>query len=225
MEQATKRLTRSRRERVFGGICGGLAAYLGWDVVLVRVAWVGLTVLSGGSGIILYLLAWLIIPLDALTVSTDEAVSRKPPRSDARIVLGVLVVIIGVLALSSSLLPWFWNISRFRIIGPVVLIVLGVVLLLRTSTSRTGEESAAESNPADQAKLTTKTPRRLVRIREGKKIAGVCTGLGHYFNVDPTIFRMFWLVLVLAYGAGVLLYFLFWIAMPLMEHAPEERLT
>ena len=49
-------------------------------------------------------------------------------------------------------------------------------------------------------------PRRLVRVREGRVIGGVCAGLGRYFNVDPIIFRIGAVVLALVGGAGLLAY-------------------
>lgn len=56
-----KRLLRSRNNRTLAGICAGIAEYFGWDPMLVRVAWIVLTLL-GGSGILLYLILWLVIP-------------------------------------------------------------------------------------------------------------------------------------------------------------------
>jgi phage shock protein PspC (stress-responsive transcriptional regulator) len=49
-------------------------------------------------------------------------------------------------------------------------------------------------------------PRRLVRVREGRVIGGVCAGLGRYFNVDPIIFRIGAIVLAIVGGAGLLAY-------------------
>ncbi len=56
-----KRLYRSRRDRSLAGVCGGIAEYFGWDPTLVRIAWVLLTLL-GGSGILLYLIMWVVMP-------------------------------------------------------------------------------------------------------------------------------------------------------------------
>ena len=56
-----KRLCRSRTNRTLAGVCGGIAEYLGWDPTLVRVAWIILTLL-GGSGILIYLILWLVMP-------------------------------------------------------------------------------------------------------------------------------------------------------------------
>ena len=56
-----KKLKRSRTNRQLCGACGGLAEYLNMDVSLVRLLWV-LFVICGGSGIIAYILAAIIIP-------------------------------------------------------------------------------------------------------------------------------------------------------------------
>ncbi len=56
-------LRRSRDEKMIGGVCGGLAEWLGWDVTLVRVAYVILSLLSAGfPGILVYILLWIIMP-------------------------------------------------------------------------------------------------------------------------------------------------------------------
>lgn len=57
-----QRIYRSRKERVLAGVCGGIGIAADLDPSLVRLAWVLLTLLSMGAGILLYLAAWLIIP-------------------------------------------------------------------------------------------------------------------------------------------------------------------
>jgi phage shock protein PspC (stress-responsive transcriptional regulator) len=57
-----KRLFRSRSERVLGGVCGGLGEYLDTDPVVIRLLWVLLTLISLGTGLLIYLIAWIIIP-------------------------------------------------------------------------------------------------------------------------------------------------------------------
>ena len=57
----SRRLTRSRTDRRIAGVCGGLAAYSGIDANVVRLAMVVLALL-GGSGVVLYLVAWAIVP-------------------------------------------------------------------------------------------------------------------------------------------------------------------
>lgn len=62
-DQPTARPEARRRatERMAGGVCGGLADHLGVDAVLWRVGFVALTLL-GGSGVVLYLLLWVLLP-------------------------------------------------------------------------------------------------------------------------------------------------------------------
>lgn len=57
-----KSLRRSKKERVLAGVAGGMAKYFGIDVVLVRLVWAFLLFPGGLSGLIPYLLCWLIIP-------------------------------------------------------------------------------------------------------------------------------------------------------------------
>lgn len=56
--------------------------------------------------------------------------------------------------------------------------------------------------------------KRIYRSSRDRKIGGVCGGIAEYFNIDPTIVRLIWAVLVLAYGTGVLAYVLAWIIIP-----------
>ncbi len=61
-EAPPRRYTRSRSNRVFAGVCGGLGEYLDVDPTLVRVAWVLVTIMSVGIGFVAYLLLWLLAP-------------------------------------------------------------------------------------------------------------------------------------------------------------------
>ena len=48
--------------RMIGGVCGGLAEWLGWDPTLVRILYAVLTVFTAFSGAIFYLILWIIMP-------------------------------------------------------------------------------------------------------------------------------------------------------------------
>lgn len=56
--------------------------------------------------------------------------------------------------------------------------------------------------------------KRLYKIEEGKKVFGVCGGIAEYFNVDPTLIRLLWVVLVLCVGTGILAYIVAALIMP-----------
>lgn len=57
--------------------------------------------------------------------------------------------------------------------------------------------------------------RILVRSRTHRMLAGVCGGLGHYFSIDPVIFRIVFLLLTIFDGAGALIYIVLWLFIPL----------
>jgi|SRR5579862_6054220 phage shock protein C len=56
--------------------------------------------------------------------------------------------------------------------------------------------------------------KRLVRPRNGRKIAGVCLGVAEYFDVDVTVVRLVWLLASCLTGIGLLSYPIAWIVMP-----------
>jgi phage shock protein PspC (stress-responsive transcriptional regulator) len=56
--------------------------------------------------------------------------------------------------------------------------------------------------------------KRLLRIRQGRIVAGVCTGLGAYFRVDVNLVRLAFGVLTVFYGLGILLYLIAWLILP-----------
>jgi len=59
---SSARLLRSR-DRILGGVCGGLANWLGWDVTIVRIAYVLISILSAAfPGTIVYIILWVIMP-------------------------------------------------------------------------------------------------------------------------------------------------------------------
>lgn len=55
---------------------------------------------------------------------------------------------------------------------------------------------------------------RLVRPRHGRKVAGVCQGFGEYFDIDPTVIRIVWLITAIMTGVGFIPYVIAWIVMP-----------
>jgi phage shock protein C len=57
-------------------------------------------------------------------------------------------------------------------------------------------------------------PKRLMRSSRDKKIAGVCAGIAEYFDLDPTLVRVLWLIAIFFGGTGFLLYVILWIVLP-----------
>ncbi len=57
-----KKLRRSRNEKLIAGVCGGLAKYFGLDVVLVRIAYILLSVFTAFTGVLVYLILMMVMP-------------------------------------------------------------------------------------------------------------------------------------------------------------------
>ncbi|GLU50090.1 PspC domain-containing protein [Nocardiopsis ansamitocini] len=71
-----KSFRRSKSQRVLTGVCGGIGAFTGVDANIVRLAFAVFTLL-GGSGILLYLIAWLLMPEEGAQSSVLEHIIRN----------------------------------------------------------------------------------------------------------------------------------------------------
>lgn len=69
--ERNKKLTRSRKERMIAGVCGGLAEYFGWDVSILRVVYVLATIFTAFAGTIVYIILWIVMPDE--DIATDTA--------------------------------------------------------------------------------------------------------------------------------------------------------
>lgn len=61
----TKKLFRSKTDVKIGGVCAGIAEYLNIDPTIVRIVYAALTIAGWGTGIIIYLIAWWVLPTSA----------------------------------------------------------------------------------------------------------------------------------------------------------------
>lgn len=80
-----------------------------------------------------------------------------------------------------------------------------------------------QSSSAGPTTATQGTQRQLRRSRENRVLGGVCGGVGRYVDVDPVLFRLAFLLLVVAGGAGILLYIIAWIVIPEFSSVEEEQ--
>ncbi|MGE5544104.1 MAG: PspC domain-containing protein [Bacillota bacterium] len=137
-------LYRSRKNRMIGGVAGGIAEYFDVDVAVVRLLWV-LSTLFAGGGVLAYIIAWIIIPelpedsVQTTVESQNQPVNyEKPPQTELspeqerirdrrRSAGGLLLIGLGVLFLAHELAPFHFS----RFIWPVLLITVGVFILAR----------------------------------------------------------------------------------------------
>jgi len=148
-----ERVYRSVRDKMIGGVCGGLADYFRVDVTLVRlIALVAL--FAGGVGFLAYLAAWVIIPIypsdqegytgnykrevgdvvKEVVSDVEEAAkdfgrheSHESHENRTKIAGGVLVVL-GVVFLLEHWFPFWFNMSKM---WPIILIFIGLVIIVR----------------------------------------------------------------------------------------------
>jgi phage shock protein C len=74
---AGKVLVRKRDGRMLAGVCLAVADYFGLDVTLVRVIWAVVSVITGGAGVLAYLVAWILIPDEGQKSSIAENMVGK----------------------------------------------------------------------------------------------------------------------------------------------------
>ncbi len=215
-----KRLYRSRADRMIAGVCAGLAEYSSLDPVLIRLIFV-LLGFMGGLGVILYIIGIIIIPENPDQQPRAETKSKK---SDHSVFWGALLILIGALLLIQQMnfippinlwmLPWYF-------IWALLFIGLGIFLVLKNgSASKVSKEEPVVSTEPESEEETAQPRKTLFRSRDDRMLAGVCGGLAKYFNVDPTIVRLIYVLLTLfSKGLGILAYIILIIAVP--EEKPQ----
>ena len=124
-----RKLYRSKTDHKIVGVCGGLGEYFQMDSLFFRILFL-VIILLGGMGILIYLVMWIIVPMN--NVETTHIPINK----------------------------------------------------------------------------------RFFLSNRDRKIAGVCAGLGEFFEIDPVIFRIIFIVLTFLGGVGILLYMILWLVVP-----------
>jgi len=114
-----RRLTRRTDNKMIAGVASGIAAFLGIEPWIVRVGFV-VMVPFGGFGVLAYLIAWLLVPIEGSGQSLAGDVLRRPP-SGIRSYIGVALILLAVAILASTF-------SEPGVIWAIVLIAFGIFL-------------------------------------------------------------------------------------------------
>lgn len=121
-------LRRPADDRMIAGVCSGLGRALGIDAVIVRLLFVVFT-LAGGSGIVLYVLAWIVIPEEG-AARTGDAPASSVTGTAAGALAGLVLVLVGAWMLAERYMP-----RAVDVVGdafwPLLLVVAGIALILR----------------------------------------------------------------------------------------------
>ena len=143
----SKRLYRSRRDKMIGGVAGGLSDYFDIDPTLVRVLFV-VALFLGGSSVLAYIILWIVVPEEPIifpsseqetktntsteeksgTFITPNAISVENQSQKRRVVIGIILIVIGILFLADNFIPRI----HFGDFWPLVLICIGLALLLNS---------------------------------------------------------------------------------------------
>ncbi len=71
-----KRLYRSEKDKIVAGVCGGIAEYLNIDPIIVRILFI-LAIISEGFGLMLYIVLWIVIPLESSIEKNEDEVIEE----------------------------------------------------------------------------------------------------------------------------------------------------
>jgi phage shock protein PspC (stress-responsive transcriptional regulator) len=146
-----RKIFRSIDDYMLAGVCGGLAKYFKIDSSLIRIIFI-LLALSGGSGILIYLILWLVVPKEEgveKEVDREEKIKEfaneikgkaksmaKEIKMDTKIekvgkkfnILGIILIMVGIVAIWNQISPitiqwnYFW---------PGMLILIGILVLFK----------------------------------------------------------------------------------------------
>ena len=120
-------LRRSRADRRFAGVCGGLGRWTNVDPVIYRIAFV-VAAFFGGLGLIAYGVLWLIVPLEGEANAMWQGQQGSPAQGEHSILWPILAIIVGVTVGGS----WAWAGPGPSWVLVVAAIVVGAVLLQRS---------------------------------------------------------------------------------------------
>jgi phage shock protein C len=145
-----KELYRDKQRASIGGVCAGLADYFSIDVTLVRALF--LVALFGfGSGVLLYIILWAVIPEKKIDFSStgptvdytvndageakpvEDAQQKKMRRKNNESVIGGLVLLtLGIIFLADEFVPWF----EFDKLWPLILVAVGAGIIWNNSKNK-----------------------------------------------------------------------------------------
>ncbi len=146
-----KKLYRSNKEKMLGGVAGGLAEYFSIDPTLVRIIFV-VSLFAGGAGVLAYIILWIVVPEEPFAFASPGSKNESSPGEETSSemkeseqpdpqqyyrameeqkhkrssILGFILIVVGLLFLLDNFIPRI----HFGDFWPLVLVAIGVGLLL-----------------------------------------------------------------------------------------------
>ena len=108
-----KKLYKSSNDKVLAGVCGGIGEYFAVDPVIIRLLWVVFSLMAG-AGLIAYIIAAIIMPLNpaydpiegGYARTGDDSAETKNNNRSSVLVLGILLIAFGLIIFLRSYIPW-----------------------------------------------------------------------------------------------------------------------
>jgi len=147
----TKKLRRSEKEKVIGGVAGGLGEYFSTDPVIFRILFVVLS-FTGGGGVLVYLLMWIFIPRTEIPFSSQQQSKEKTDtepifdeqgepidaeyvkeiqqdtsirKKNGNLIGGSILIFIGLFFIADDFFPWL----DWEYLWPIALIIAGLAII------------------------------------------------------------------------------------------------
>lgn len=209
-----RKLYKSRHDKMIDGVCGGLAEYFGMSSALVRVLFI-LFGFFGGTGIIAYITAMILVPANPDHSSTHNLSEQETydiqnkKNVNYSLFWGIILILLGGVLFLDVINVFefrrFWRHFDWDVVVPITLIAVGLFLIVSRSKLKTFENSLKEAGASSDFR----------RNSHDKKIWGVCSGLANYTSIDVSIIRILWVVLTfMTFPIGILAYVLIAVLTP-----------
>ncbi len=169
--EKNKRLYRSAKNKVFGGVAGGIAEYFDIDPIIIRLLFVVIA-FAGGGGAVVYLILWIALPLEPITMFNMNMGSGEPgdnpgeqfkagyntgapsnpfnipvkPENRNGLIGGIVLIALGLIFLANRFIP---NIN-FRDLWPLVLVILGGVLIATSFAERKSDKTEVKEENTEK---------------------------------------------------------------------------
>lgn len=232
-------LYRAPSDKLIAGVCGGVAEYLHWNPVLVRVFWVVATFATWGGGILAYVLLALFLPTGDNTRGQLKPPALELSQKGMTYAAGALMGLGGLWLLANlGILPGMWR-TFWGLVGvlfwPALLIGAGYLLLRANSQKDIDREIANAAGKVrsamgdklpsgDQVKTGFSSVRDslpLRRSRTNRMLFGVCGGIADKYGIDANLIRLIWAAFALGtMGMGALLYAAIGLLLPAQDAQP-----
>lgn len=194
-KEVHKKLFRSTKRYLLGGVCGGLAKFANTDPILFRILFVAFTLL-GGVGIFIYIT--LLLTLEPDTFNSNEVyLLKKEKERNFKVIIGSILILISLFKfldfftyLTGINLYFFNNMIALSLF----LVFLGIVIFVKKVNF-------------DFVNIYTLSSFRRKKI--GQSVLGVCNGLSEYLSFNLNTIRMIWLLFAfVTLGFGAIVYML-----------------